>query len=253
MPAVEFDSKVYQVPGKLSEFSRELFLRVLPFLFENDDRAMRTQLAMAMLPSAIRKRLDEISDEDLAGMVDRLTRFIDTPEKEIPIKSFRLGLTRYYLPRYERLSTIEAAKTQEFLQSWQKTRDGKFLDLAVATLCRPMRPWIRLAPWLKRFFPDWDGDIREKYNAEIVASRAGTFAGLPLQLKMAVLWNFSQMMILSKKQFKRVFQVQPDSKPGPLIDMVFHLAGSELGDYKSVSHTPFLTVLYLISKRLDQK
>lgn len=251
MLRIEIDNKAYQVPGKLSEYPKKVFLKVLPFLFEENQVAMRSGLAVAILPKGIRSRFDEMSDEQIAGLFESLTRFVDTPEKECPLKNFRIWVTRYHLPRYERLSTIEAAKAQEFLQTWQRTKEAKYLDLVIATLCRPKRFWLVWFPFLKRFFPEWDGDIREKYNAEIVAGRVKRFSKLPMVLKMAVLWHFSQMMIVAKKQFPSVFKVAPESKPGPLIDMVFHLSGSELGDYRSVSHTPLLTVLYLIHKRLE--
>lgn len=251
MLTLQVNSKTYAIPSKLEELSPRQFLLCLPYLFGEGTTEERASVGYQLLPPAVRRRLPEFNDEQRAEVLLQMTSWVGKPTAYTPFKSFRFRLVRYYLPRVERLSTIEAAKAQQFHELWHRTRKEEYLDLLVATLCRPRRLWIRLAPWARDYATKWDGDERERYNAEIVSRRAKRFSKLPLQYKLAAFWHFSQSMQAIHRQFLPVFQHRTeDSKPGPLLDMVFHLSGAEFGDYVSVSHTPLITALYLLKTRL---
>ncbi len=252
MVTLQIEDATYQVPSRLEELCKKQLLACVGHLFFPDRPAAQAAVLLTLLPAAAKKQVRRFTDAQRLDVVRAVTAWMGKPHHTCPITSFRLGLTRYLLPRYERISLIETAKAQEALARWQKTQSEDALNLAVATLCRPRRLWLRCFPFARHYATGWDGDERERYNAEIVAARAKRMAGLPLAKKLLVVWHFEGMIATAKRQFAGVFaHSAPGSKPAPLIDTVFHLSGTELGDYRAVSHTPLVTVLYLIHTRLE--
>lgn len=255
MVKIEIGSIVFNnVPDRLEDLTQAQFLACLPFLFaEVVEVQTRVNVAAEILPKQLLKLMDSMDPDEIMAIVEKVTGWMDKTHSACPISFFRIGLTWYHTPIYNRLSIIEAAKAQQYLELYRSTNKEENLNLFIATLCRPKRIWIRFAPWLKWVMPKWDGDIRIRYNAVLVAEEAKAMAKLPEPIKWAIIWHFCQMMVILRKNYKAVFDFRSEEgtgKPSSLMDMIFHLSGSELGDSKSVSHTPITTVMYALHCRL---
>lgn len=253
MIRIQAGQVVYQVPGKLEELSEKQFLAVLAYLFEPEpDVETRMKVTICLCPDPLVRSFDKMMADQILDIVKTVTAWMDSPGLDMPLKSFRIGLTWYRLPAYSKLSLIESAKAQELLDSYRSTGNESQLNLFLATLCRPSRMWIRFSPWLRWMLPDWDGDVRIKYNAALVAEESRKFSKLSPSVKWAVVWYFGQMMARLRTQYKSVFNYRSEgeSKPASLMDMIFHLSGTELGDTKAVSHSPITLALYVLKCRL---
>lgn len=251
MIPVSVNGKTYQVPNQLHELSRRTFLRLLPWLDRQASPPERTRIAWALMPWRLRLWLWRMSPEQRYDLVEALTRFLQSADyTRIPLRHFRVGLTRYYLPSYGRFSTIEAAMAQRYAVLYQDTRDVKHLNALVATLCRPKRLWLRLAPWLKYHRPEWDGDERIRYNSALVELETARMNRVPLALRLAVYWHFCHLFERISKQFPDVFAGGGEqAKPVSLIDLLFTMSGTEFGTMQSVAHQPFVTTLTALRVR----
>lgn len=254
MVKIDIGNESFEVASKIEELTRKQFLAILPFLLASDfSIETRIKVASKFCPGPMLQAMEKLPSDQLVELARKLTSWMEGSHIVCPIPSFRIGLTWYHTPVYSRMSTIEAAKAQQYLELFRKENKEEYLNLFVATLCRPKRIWIRFAPFLKWVMPRWDGDIRIRYNAVLVAEEAKAMAKLPQEMKWAVIWHFCQMMAALRNQYKSVFDYRTEgstSKPSSLMDMIFHLSGSELGDAKAVSHNPITTVMYVLKCRL---
>jgi hypothetical protein len=254
MVDIQIGKVVYKVANKLQDFTRAQFLEALPFLF-SEEITIETRIKILGIVGSVPflQALENILPEQVSAIAKKATDWMDASHTTCPLTSFRRGLTRYHLPLYARMSTIEAAKAQQYLEIYRKDQKEENLDLFIATLCRPKRLWLRFLPFLKWVLTKWDGDIRIRYNAVLVGLEAKAISKLDPAIKWAVVWQFNQMMVSLRKQYQAVFDYRSaggTSQPAPLMDMIFHLSGSELGDAKTVSHTPITTVMYVLKCRL---
>lgn len=128
-----------------------------------------------------------------------------------PFRSFRVGLTRYYLPEenFENTNGIELAMANIYYLRFATTQDlGAFNEL-IAIFCRP-RKWNW---WWLRLTGKYSGDDRIVYNSIKTAKVAKVFRKkLPIGYSFAVLQYFESMNAQFMGFYKEVFEKDESAK-----------------------------------------
>lgn len=188
----------------------------------------------------------------LFPLVDFLNT-IDLDKQLIP--SVRVGFKKYYGPsKGLRQSTFgEFIAADTYFGNFINTGDFLHLHKLIACLYRPKQAnYSEVKNTTK-----WNGDIREEFNDNLIASRAECFAkSLPLSYKWAILYfyyGFRNKHVLS---FKNIF-----SKPKKAEDrsgndygwagVQMNLSGKEFGDFDEVAKKNWYTLLVFMSKSID--
>jgi hypothetical protein len=198
----------------------------------NVRRSLRLQwLFLFSISDESRYDMELLTDWILEG-VNGLTRQL------LPI--LRIGLKKLYGPADElaNLSFVEFIKAESAYIAYAKTRDPEALDLLVAILYRAKRKDYDPTS------PDFDGDIREKYNDHLLAGRVKLVSRLPLATRQAIFLFYDGCRSLILKQYSNVFRKPKDgdAKGRGWGHVLRSLAGS-VNEYERTAFQPLGTVL----------
>lgn len=138
-----------------------------------------------------RKVFPHLSNVTIVELSDLVKFLWETSPSLALMKSFRHGLTRYYLPKdnMENAIMLEYILCDAYLEGIAEGNllKSELLNKLIATLCRPKRfGWSLVRHW-----PGLNtGDCRQKFNQDIMEVRAKKLARLPIRYKMFVLFFF---------------------------------------------------------------
>lgn len=251
---VDTGQRRFYLPKYIEDLSRSQFVDLAPFLNREDPEA-QMQVGAYLLPRKLRRQVFRTQDEDIimCTFIDVGRPLCQNRPENTPLKYIQgAGKKHLHFPRYDRLTAIEVAMAQAYLSAMFKTADEQqsleLLAKLCATLCRPFRP--KNGDYRKA--PDWNGDRRELYNSDKVDREAeGLLKLKDKKEQIAALVAFQYQMHNIEKDYKAVFSHRgEDSKPGPLLDIVFNLSGDQFGNYERVSHTSIHTLLYYLNTQL---
>jgi hypothetical protein len=257
-----------EIPTSWEELSGEQFKKINQLIYAagNSKQAIEAAkmraLQILLNPKEEEKRLNNFLSLEAHKMFDllKVVNFLfDTFPTRTFIPSFRVGLTRYYLPA-ERLSNavmIEYTYADNYLSRIPEGLDD--LDKLVATLCRPSK-WFWFL--LKLFPASQTGDRRQKFNYYLMTKRAKKFKKVPLEIKLTVLYFFVGCKLDIIQTYKNLF---PERKPGDeskgdgasWVEIIRDVASQGLyGDYDKTAfynlHT-VLTNLDLEQQRINEQ
>lgn len=192
------------LPENWEEVTSKQFKALLPLLYGkypfSDTSNLRVDLVKALVFShrnplkrrKYRKAFPHLTDITIVELSDLVKFLWETSPSIALMKSFRHGLNRYYLPKdnLENAIMLEYILCDAYLEGVAEEENllqSELLNKLIATLCRPKRfGWS-----LIRRFPGLNtGDCRQKFNQEIMESRAKKLENLPLALKLFVLFFF---------------------------------------------------------------
>ena len=132
------------------------------------------------------------------------------------VDSFTHEGQTYLLPEedFENTSSLELAMSMMYWTDFAKPTDPdpKALNKLIGTLCRAQRPDSEA--W--QTSPDFDGDLRLKYNEVNALRVADSLETLPIGLKMVFLDYFTQMAERFLDNYEEIFG--NDGKNEPLYD-----------------------------------
>jgi len=243
------DGNPCQMPTEWSELTERQVYLLLPFLYA-DKNSPRVRMAVFRLLYPVkRKSLLVISAEDLFRLQERCLWVWEKPVRTL-IYKFEFAGENYYLPEleFDNLVLVEYAMADMFFKAFGRTKpDPLALDKLAATLCRPKFKNV------EENDPEWNGDIREKYNSKLADQRTALFKDLPLSIKMLVLQQFITGRKILHTRYKEVFQDpdKPKSIPkhaGPdwgWFGLIDDLAQDGIfGDMEKTAFTNLHTVLF---------
>lgn len=240
----------WQIPERWEELTPSQAISVLPILIAQKWNALTQLCLVAMLsPKSVREHLIQVPEEqmpDLLACVD----WLNNPPKHSPLKYFRIGFTKFWIPTLSVLTSIETAMADNYLQRWAKSGNEDDLDRLVSVLCRPAKWWIRLCPALTRFNTKWNGDRRTRFNGDISVYYSSLMRRVPVEIKLSVVWSYVNI----KRQVVTSFGDLFTGGDGSLIDCIYQVAAVHVfGDFETTSRTPYLTLLGYLKSNANAK
>jgi hypothetical protein len=255
MNGVYINRKFYQVPCLYNELSAVQLKEIAGILHAEiplPEARVRLLLSLLNVPRSLRLQwhfLFSISDEsryDMEMLADWILEGTNGLTKQLLpclwVPSLWPFGSKLYGPANElsNLSFIEFIKAESAYISYAKTRNPEALDLLVAILYRPKRKDYNPSS------PEYDGDIREKYNDHLLASRIQLVNRLPLATRQAVFLYYDGCRSLILKQYENVFRKpkngEGDAKGRGWGHVLRSLAGS-VNEYERTAFQPLGTVL----------
>jgi hypothetical protein len=268
MYLIKINGKSYRVAQTWEELTGKQLLSIAPIVFCMPQTPVNQwKVLRALLPvsTALLRRLTDGQIYDLLQTVDWIWR---QPMDHCPVKSFTCAGIVYHLPdnEFNHVIGIEYALADMYLKKFMENpADSSALDGMISILCRPERNKHVIDP-------DWNGDIRERFNSGNCAGRIGDLKFLPVATKVIILQFFVSRQRFIVARYAPLFK-DPDpggettdgSQPkagGPLskprfnagwLGMLFDLSEAGVfGDFDRTSHTGFHTImLYLLKKHFD--
>jgi hypothetical protein len=206
LPRVGFSFKVPQGWGELSQRQiaailplivvpqSRLFLeaRLVMILLDVRWWQIHTIIYLKLLPAAQKLRLHEL----VKWVYERQPRFEDNPFPCLKLK----GRAVYGPLKYLRhVRTLEFFMALKAVNKYRDTRNIKYLRELAAHIYRPAKADI------DRQSPEWDGDVRQKYNQHVSEAMMAEMAHLPPAVLYAVQIYFETALPVITKPYPFLF------------------------------------------------
>lgn len=190
------ESLVLYMPGDLSECTDEQYLDMCELIFRFQTgqlsyKSMRHQATYRLLNLRPSGKMELLQDEQqkwanlhqLSELIDNFfndegdSKVIKLEFTHVPVTRFRSKWKFYYGPADNFINVtfgeyIDALRT---FMDFSKTGDYSLLCILAAILYRPATYFH----WIRRYSPNYNGDIRQPYNSRNVEERAEGFRAMP--------------------------------------------------------------------------
>ena len=175
------------------------------------------------------------------------------------VPSFDYNGQTYWLPGpvLDNVVGIEYVSAEHHFKAFAKANPTPgALDSLIATICRPAKKGLDESD------PDWDGDVREKYNSKIAERRAVEFKKLPFPTKQLVLQYFIGADTAFHKRYQELYTTNAGSTAGGGRAASFGTLGildalaveGVFGTFDQVCFTPVHTLFFhLLKAKRDAK
>lgn len=254
MHQVKVNDKQYQIASCWKELTDKQLFKVAPVIFCLEESPVnKWQVLMSLLPLPVKTRR-KLSMDQKYNLLQLTSWLWKEPMNDCPIKDFEFAGVRYLLPNqdFSNVVMIEYAMADHYLRRFlAKPTDTTYLDYLISTICRPKKKVLASDP-------DWDGDYREKYNAEICKDAAKSLHHLPMVMKIILLQYFVNCQRKFTEKYKQIFDRKEEGSGQPVFNigylaLIYDLAEQKLfGDFDKTCFTPVDTVfLYLLKKKFD--
>ena len=196
MKTIHLGKSTYKVAENWAELTPEqrLHLIVCPRLKDartTDNEAAACRIWLKISPKKWRKTV--LAPFQWGALVKQFDWLFTTRPQGQPLRSFFHAGVNYHLPADDFADTdaIDLAYANMAYLEFSRPDDTDLmaLDRLIATLCRPMRPdWRQFQK-----SHQWDGDLREVFNEQLMLERARSLASLELNAKILILDYFERM------------------------------------------------------------
>jgi len=250
-------------PASWAEVRDKEILSIAPLLFAGEQEQLHCKVLILRKLLHIPWRVfGTFTAEQVRDMITELAWMFTTPMDVPVVKEFEFKGQIFHmpLPALRNVVAIEFATAEGYLRAFTDTSkpNGHALNQLVATLARPEKRNLDVND------PEFDGDVREKFNSRLVDYRADEFRNLDINVKMAVLKFFLGSVKTIQKKYGILYpeaepnedgtvSVAPSASMG-LVGVLFDLAETgTFGDFEAVAFTNVHTVLtYLTKKKLEE-
>jgi len=254
MHKVTINQQPYGLPSNWQEFPAGKIKHVISAVFSGKPTPHDRIAALVNLLPLPKKIWSSLSESQLYDLSQCLAWMYAEPMTVPPFSDFEIKGIKYYMPGafLKFVGGYEYAQADAAFSRFidPKRPDLKALDELVAILCRPAKLHVNVND------PDWDGDIREKFNDMICSRRKATMAAAPDEIKKGVLLYFAgcKRAIKNSPFYSVLYEGTEEDKAasknfgiyGNFMDMA---AEGMFGDFEKVSYTPIMTLLYWMVKR----
>ncbi|SFC93194.1 hypothetical protein SAMN05421780_1139 [Flexibacter flexilis DSM 6793] len=236
------EGKFYPCPKNYQELTRDQLIKIYELLMSE---APYTDVVVAIIPVLFRLHMNlellrffmtkvtPVEWVDLALLTDP---FIQNPESCINLLPTVCVDEKQFVGPADTLANLSFAEfinaDTHFLRFLQ-TQDESHLNALCATLYRPQREDFNPDA------PDTNGDPREVFNDNLVATRAQTFATLLKGEKAAILYFFMGCRNEIEKQYPWIFKKTDEEKTESegWVGVWLQMAGNKFGDAEKTANT----------------
>lgn len=258
MTNIKIDKKIFQIPTSWSECTHAQLKSIaaiwgVSFIGDNElyedvmiERKMIVLRSFLNINKKIFARINAHQMHDLLPSINFIHKKIDYDAQ--PIQSFNCFFKRFYGPTkgLHTTSFDEFIYADTLFVSISKKKDLTIVFDLVAALYRPKRKdWKQ---WQNS--PDFNGDIREEFNAVKAKQYAKRFKRwMNLYDAMAILyfyWGWRNTHLL---KYKTLFPEpeegqEPKANQYGWIDTRLEISGKKFGDYKNTGKTNWQTIIF---------
>ncbi|MCU0336345.1 MAG: hypothetical protein MUF12_00650 [Sediminibacterium sp.] len=209
MVTVQLNAYEFKMPESWAECSLEQIskLAALTHYKEDEIKATMDEYVVCTLLGCSNQFWNDISlQNEQWGALKNIAKFaFETYFYDRPFPFFDFNGIRYYVFS-EGFSDSDAvdiawANLQYISFAHPENRNVEAVYELIATLCRPERPDIESF----KHSADWDGDIREIYNAQRTKERAKIFKDLPMGITIAILQYFEAQNRVFLETYAQMF------------------------------------------------
>jgi hypothetical protein len=247
MHEVTINKEKFAIPSDFTELTDEQLLAVVPYKYA--EKPSHFNLIRLLWP---KRNLQYMKLK--ASHIYELTHWVlEKPLVETNFTKFTHDGTEYLLPDASLATVVlfEYAMASYYLRVFCQSNKEEYLNMLVATICRP--------PQEVTHTPDWNGDLREKYNSALTKQRAKDFETLNFGVKVIVLHVFLEAQARIQKRFASIFKA-PDEGETPKIngvpytDLMYDLSKTGIyGDYEKVCFTNIHTVFFNLAQEKSRE
>jgi hypothetical protein len=245
MKQVQFNAYEFQMPENWKECSFEQISKLAALTHYQKDEFERTaeEYTVCTLLGCSGKFWDELTlTIDQWYALKKIAKFaFETYFFDRPFEYFDFENVRYHVfsEGFGDSDAVDVAwaNLQYISFAHPETPNYEAVHELLATLCRPERPDIQDF----RLSKDWDGDIRELYNAKKTNDRAKIFERLDMGIKIALLQYFESQNRVFLEGYSQMFgdggdEPRYDNGMG-WVTMLMKVADKNtFGDFSTVCH-----------------
>jgi len=246
------------LPARWSEMTDCQIMRIVPQLYMGGDATRQKLTVLRNLTQLPERVWQKLTAEQIADMLAVLSWLWKAPPEFIQSGRFLFKDRLYHLPRQglDNMCAIELANAEQHLRALcdPEKPDPSALNQLIATICRPEKARLDIND------VEYDGDPREKYNADICGRRAVEFRCMSIGMRMMILqWYLAQV----RKLQEDYSVVWPPPRPGRgaktksalaafgLTKVLMDLADAgTFGDWEKVCYSNAKTLLTYLTQRL---
>lgn len=266
MVPLKFGDKEYFLKTSFTEFTeKELkivcYYRSMNISQHEDNQIQFNAVRIALftvLSNVPRSLINRVTSHQWVDILPYVNYIFKVPDfKTNPFPKLRIGLRSYVGP----IGMLDKCSIEEMSQAdtaFIASSNGKEEDkmyLLVALLYRPVRTDLEEFKASK----NWNGDVREPFNAEKCKARVQRFKKLPKYMVVAVFLYYYSFRENRLMKFTRVFKKATENKPdtgtnrgwaGTLLEMA-HLP--VFGKLDEIILQNWFTVVYEMDRQLEIK
>lgn len=256
---IQGKEETIDVPANLKEITPEMYLKILPFLNEitplNDyDRLVQILAILLKLDKNFRLKYEILKldkDEEKRLQLYKLTFFLFEPSTHNVFQTLQIKGKKYYsvADQLENMSVNEFLFANRYFENYRISQDANYLDLFMACIFR------RKDPKKNEKSHHFDGDLRVKFNENILEKQAVLFKNVSIHIKNAVLLFFVNcLQNFSSNIFPDVFAKGDEKSKTTWFDVVNYLS-KQPKDFKENASLSLPELLMFLNKEalLDKK
>ena len=259
----DLKNRKISLAGSFNELTRQQLIRLSDIIhrqFHPDTK--RLMILKTLLVSGFNPfrtwlfhfRLSPGAAMDMFPVTEFALKSPDLTRQLIPSIRIPYSFKKLYGPSDDckNLVFIEFIMAERNYAKFRKTGEVQFLDNLIAILYRRKK---------ENYNPtsvNYDGDIRERYNDDLVEGRAKKISKLDINIKLAILtyYHGCRDHIIGQKKFSLVFtkekkdKIEGSSGKHTWEDVLMELAEHKTGYLDSVSFTSLYTILFIINSQI---
>ncbi len=223
----------FYLPETWDEIEQEDMLEMAPFLLK-DTPEHRLNIVFAYLPKKVVALFFQLPEAEVYRITSRLDWLYDTCLDKPLIPFFKNDKGKIYHLPAQGLSNcviVEYVFADKYFEDIRKGDSSK-IDALILALCRPQRKDYEPDS------PDYDGDIREKFNENLIDSRVKDMKNVDMRLKMYFLLFFMGCKRSLAQKYSPLFaeaEEDSDSITRPdfgFVGIIWELAGGVVNQDK---------------------
>jgi len=228
------------------QLSAEQVLAIAPILLQKPSIANQIAVLEALLTPEQAFVYAQFMPEQVSKMLHQAKVWWSKPLKKPIIPTFSMGDMQYLLPDecFYHCCFVEFIHAETVYQRLSSSESGvdRLVDQLILTLCRPKRQDIAIES------PEWDGDYRERFNPELIASRIDK-ANFSMSFRAYFMLFYAGCMQFVHDRYPSIFKKGSGKAGFGWTGVVYDIADKgTFGTALEVKYSPLYNVLTYLDK-----
>jgi hypothetical protein len=243
------------IPKSWDDIEPTKAIAVAPYILNGnvEDIGSQMKILEVLLPSEVLPLYSNMKPKQVKSFLKDVEWIYSANVITPHFESFSVGGIMYHLPKkkFENVNLIEFTYATNFYKDLVGGKDPLALDKLIAVLCRPSK---------EKYDPNSvenDGDVREKFNPELIEKRSEAIAPLISEFKAYFLLYFLGCSDHLVKQFKPLFTGSDDKNKVDFgwLGVIYTLADAQIfGNFEQTQYTNIYTaMMYRLKKYYEFK
>jgi hypothetical protein len=247
------------IPNDWDKIEPHVAIAIAPYVLQGKESvSAKLKILEALVPSEVLPLLANLKPEKVRLMFPDIEWVFSKPILKSHIESFVVHNISYFLPleKFTNVNLIEFSYATKAYDDLCENKSPIALNKLIASLCRQQKIDVDTSN------PDFDGDIRERFNPYYLDKRADAFNDLSSELKSYFLLFFDGCSSHIVKTFKPLFSkenTEGSDKPSTpnfgWLGTIMSLSDTHVfGNFEQTQYTNIYTALgYRLKKYYEEK